>query len=254
MYHRLGEAHNDWERKYCVASQRFSAHMGALERAGHRVADIADFLAWLDGARNLPDGALVITFDDGFKGVYKHAFPVLKDHGWTATIFLVADLIGREDEWCRTSNPSGATYPLMNMDEILAMSAAGMRFHSHSRTHPRLPTLSDERLEDEVAGSRAALEGLLGTPVDCFAYPYGHLDVRVCDAVKRVGYRAAFSTQPGFNRPDVDRLRIRRLDVFGTDTAAMLLRKIHFGANDGSLGQVARYYWRRTTQRLRGAA
>jgi hypothetical protein len=63
-----------------------------------------------------------------------------------------------------------------------------------------------------------------------------------------------FSTQSGFNRRDVDRFRIRRIDVYGTDTPAMLLRKVRMGSNDGSLGHAASYYLDRLKSRLPGAA
>ena len=69
-------------------------------------------------------------------------------------------------------------------------------------------------------------------------------------AAQQAGYQAAFSTQPGFNRQDVDRFRLRRLDVFGTDTPAALLRKMRLGSNDGSLGQSLRYGARRLLARL----
>jgi len=72
----------------------------------------------------------------------------------------------------------------------------------------------------------------------------------VVAAVRAAGYRAAFSVQPGFNRRNVDRYRIRRLDVFGQDSPRELLRKIRFGSNDGSLATIGRYYW----NRLRSAA
>ena len=59
---------------------------------------------------------------------------------------------------------------------------------------------------------------------------------------------------PGFNRRDVDRFRIRRIDVYGTDTPAMLLRKIRLGSNDGSLGHAARYYLDRAEEPPAGSA
>jgi hypothetical protein len=72
----------------------------------------------------------------------------------------------------------------------------------------------------------------------------------VAEAARRAGYRGAFSTQPGFNRREVDRFRIRRIDVYGTDTPAMLLRKVRLGTNDGTLSALARYYAGRVKARL----
>jgi peptidoglycan/xylan/chitin deacetylase (PgdA/CDA1 family) len=185
--------------------------------------------------------------------VREHALPVLEALGWPFSVFLVSDLIGAADEWTRSSNPAGVTYPLLDRDEIRDMQGHGVSFHSHTRSHASLPTLDDSQLADQLAGSRAALAELLGREVSYLAYPFGHVDERVAAATRAAGYRAAFSTQPGFNRRDVDRFRIRRIDVFGTDTPAMLLRKIRLGSNDGSLGHAGRYYLSRLTSRIRGS-
>jgi len=252
MYHRVGEAHNSWEARYAISPRGFAAHMRALRRRGFRAIDIDDLVSWLEGGVALPEGTFLLTFDDGFRGVREHALPVLEELGWPCTVFLVSDLIGGQDDWTRQSNPSGQTYPLLDGGEIRDLQGRGVRFHSHTRSHASLPTLDDAALADQLRGSREALAELLGHEVRYIAYPFGHLDDRVEAATRAAGYRAAFSTQPGFNRPDVNRFRIRRLDVYGTDTPAMLLRKIRLGSNEGSLGHAARYYLDRIASRLRG--
>lgn len=251
MYHRVGFAHNDWEQRYCVSPERFAAHMQRLAEKGMRACSLAEFIAWTEGEQDLPEGSFLLTFDDGFLGVFEHAAPILGKLNWPATVFLVSNLIGKQDEWCRSQNPSGATYPLLDREHIDAMRHMGFTFQSHTRSHPDLTTLDDDALADQLAGSRAELEDLLGQSVSYLAYPFGRYDERVADAARAAGYRAAFSVQPGFNRRDVDPLRIRRLDVSGTDTPTMLARKIFFGANDGSWQQTVRYYGGRVAQRLR---
>lgn len=253
MYHRVGEVLNDWEARYAISPDNFATHMHALARKGYRAVGIDAFLDWLEGGATLPEGALLVTFDDGFRGVREHALPVLESLGWPFTVFLVSDLIGGQDVWTRASNPSGQTYPLLDEAEIREMQARGVSFHSHTRTHADLPTLDDAALADQLAGSRQALAGLLGHEVPYIAYPFGRLDARVEDATRAAGYHAAFSTQPGFNRQDVNRFRIRRIDVFGTDTSTMLLRKVKLGSNDGSLGHAVRYYFDRLKAHLPGA-
>jgi peptidoglycan/xylan/chitin deacetylase (PgdA/CDA1 family) len=250
MYHRIGSAHNDWERKYCVSPETFAMQMEALARTGWKAVSIDDFFAWLDGTAVLPEGAFLLTFDDGFLGVHDHAAPVLRRLDWPATVFLVSALIGERDVWCEKHNPDGHTYPLMDRAQILALREQGFSFHSHTRDHADLPTLDDNALARQLAGARDDLAALLGAPVDYLAYPYGRYDERVLEQAQRAGYRAAFSVQPGFNRPDVDRFRLRRLDVFGTDTPAMLRRKITLGSNDGSLAAVIRYNAARVLARL----
>jgi peptidoglycan/xylan/chitin deacetylase (PgdA/CDA1 family) len=250
MYHRVGIAHNAWEGRYCVSPNRFAEHMHRLAAQGRQACSLGDFFAWLEGNKELPEGSFLLTFDDGFLGVYEHAVPVLQDLGWPATVFLVSRLIGGQDVWCQTENPAGVTYPLMTRKDIEAMRVMGFSFHSHTRLHPDLTTLSDDELTQELTGSRKDLEELLQEPVTCLAYPYGQYDERVVTASRNAGYRIAFSTQPGFNRQNVDRYRIRRLDISGTDTPAMLERKVFFGSNDGSWRHSLRYYGARIRQRL----
>ncbi|MBI3772174.1 MAG: polysaccharide deacetylase family protein [Gammaproteobacteria bacterium] len=253
MYHRLGEAHNAWEQKYCVSPDRFAAQMRMLTNRGMKAVAIDDFIAWLDGKIQLPEGSFLLTFDDGFRGVRDYALPVLKQLGWPFTVFLVSDLIGGRDEWTRSSNPSGKTFPLLDADEIRDMQNHGVSFHSHTCNHASLPSLDDSALTHELVRSRESLAKLLTHEVSYLAYPFGHVDDRVEAAASKAGYRAAFSTRPGFNRLDENRFRVRRIDVFGSDTAAMLWRKIKFGSNDGSLTHTLGYYLDRIKSRLSGA-
>lgn len=245
MYHRLGESHNDWEKKYCVSPERFREHMQLLAKQGYHAVGINDFMDWMKGQRVLPEGSFLLTFDDGFLGIHDHAAAVLEPLKWPATVFLVSGLTGLCDEWCRDHNPSGATYPLLDQGHIESLRQRGFSFHSHTRSHPDLTSLSAPHLADELSGSRDDLTELLGEPVDYLAYPYGRYNAEVVGAAESAGYTAAFSVQPGFNRPDTDRFRIRRIDVFGTDTAAMLGRKIRFGSNDGTWKMSVLYYAKR---------
>ncbi len=252
MYHRVGEAINDVERKYCVGPRRFAAHMRALAAHGLRACGADEFFAWLDGEHPLPANRFVLTFDDGFRGVYEHALPVLTELGWPATMFLVTAHIGGRDDWTIRDDPSRRTHPLLARGEIAEMSRHGFAFQSHTRHHHDLTTIDDVMLRDELAGARADLEDLLGAAVPYLAYPFGRHDERVVAAARAAGYRAAFSVQPGFNRRQIDRFRIRRLDVFGRDTPMQLLRKLALGSNDGSLASAIRYYAGRVAARVSG--
>lgn len=250
MYHRIGEAHNNWERKYCVTPTQFKAHMSRLAADGWRALSLHEFFDWLEHGVSPSGNPFLLTFDDGFLGLHAHAADVLTHLGWPATVFLVSGLIGRTDEWCVGHNPSGETYPLLSSMHIRELATLGFTFQSHTRTHADLPSLSDHQLNEELRISRAELATLLGHSVDYLAYPYGHHDERVIRLTRDAGYRAAFSVQPGFNRVDVDRFRLRRLDVFGSDSEQALARKINLGSNDGSLWNTLHYRGSRILARL----
>ncbi|MDW8322986.1 MAG: polysaccharide deacetylase family protein [Burkholderiales bacterium] len=250
MYHRIDTPRNAWEARYAVSPRRFAAHMQALHRSGYRAVPIAALIGWLEGRGSLPQGAIAITFDDGFLSVYEHALPVLETLAWPFTVFLVSDRIGGTDTWSVNQNPSGRTYPLLGIDHIRAMQRLGVDFQSHTRTHPSLPRLNETALVEELLGSRMALGELLGREVYYLAYPFGHVDDRVEAAARAAGYRAAFSTFSGFNRRKINPFRIRRIDVFGTDSARRLLRKVALGSNEGGLDAQLRYYWGRIKGRM----
>jgi len=250
MYHRIGRATNAWEKKLCISADNFRAQMQKLYSKGYTTCSIDDFINWLYGNCQLPRKSFLITFDDGYAGIYQHAYPVLKEKNWSATVFLVSSLIGKQDIWCQHENPSGKSYQLLDPAQILEMAERGFSFHSHSRRHSDLRLLDNQQLENEVHGSREDIETLLNKPVRYIAYPYGRCNDNVVNVVKNAGYKAAFSVQPGFNRHDVDPYRIRRLDVFGTDTANHLLRKIKYGSNNGAISQTYHYYSRRILSRI----
>ena len=250
MYHRVGKPESQTDQRYCVMPTRFAEQMKVLARHGHRGVSIERLLDWMDGGPPLNDKDIVITFDDGFRGVLEHAFPVLNALGWPATVFLVADEIGGTDEWHSATDPMGVRHRLLSADDIRTLQVGGWSFHSHTCTHASLTQLDDESLRTELVRSRAALTDLLGNQPYCLAYPYGHVDDRVEAAARKAGYRAAFSVQPGFNRRDVNPFRIRRIDVFGFDTPRVLLLKVRLGSNQGGLRHAAAYYWRQASRRL----
>jgi len=94
------------------------------------------------------------------------------------------------------------------------------------------------------------IEREIEAAVASFAYPYGLFDEQVVEAVAAAGYRAACTTRPGFNRPGIDPLRLRRIEVFGTDAVWRLAQKIRFGCNTSGVTRPMRYYWGRLRARV----
>jgi len=248
MYHAVGAAKTPWEKRYCVSPHRFEQHLDAVIGAGYYVCTLAEFCLWWTGRSPLPPHSVLFTFDDGYRGVYQYAAPVLLSKKLSFAVFVVTAALGESDTWLEGVNEERS--PLMTLEELRELAAAGVGIGSHSRHHADLPTLSSPALLDEIGGSRSELEKVLGQPVECFAYPYGRANHEVRNTVAQCGYRYAFSTRSGLNRRDADPFMIRRIDVYGTDTPAMLLRKLQFGTNDGSLLVAGRYYARRAAQRL----
>ena len=90
-----------------------------------------------------------------------------------------------------------------------------MEIGAHSRHHPRLPELGESGLDEEVAGAKHDLEGILAVPVTQFCYPYGAAGVRERETVRRAGFAAAVTVRRGRALPGGDLFDLPRVMVGG---------------------------------------
>lgn len=251
MYHQIGDnSANDWERHYFISPRRFSEHISALRDSQHRVVSLDSLEHWLTGMVDFDSDIIIITFDDGYQGVFDHGFPVLAANEFPFSVFLVSARIGGHDEWTGNERASQSFSKLLSDTHIREMAQAGVSFGSHSRWHTDLTRLAPENCLDDLMRSREELQKLLNQEVFSLAYPYGAYNEAVRDAAAKAGFRLAFSTRSGFHIRTDDRLAVRRLDVSGTDTASQLMRKIRYGTNDGSWRTSTSYYLNRARQVL----
>jgi peptidoglycan/xylan/chitin deacetylase (PgdA/CDA1 family) len=188
----------------------------------------------LAGEDELPAGAVLVTFDDGYRNVVENALPVLRGLGVPWVMFLVPALVGTQrsiwtaelEWWCREDPglpqlkrrlkrmsqasraealrgllPADARLPacdssLCSWDEMRRWLGPGVAVGSHGLRHESLSTCDDATLERELESSRRAIEDETGSPVAALAYPNGDYSPRVIDAARRCGYEIAFTTVP----------------------------------------------------------
>ncbi len=187
MYHRVVPilpAHDPFHM--CTSIATFESHLRWLSARGYTGLP----LGALTQTRSIPRRSVVITFDDGYRDTYLHAWPILRRFNFPASIFLVGDAIGDESEFDAWAGYGSV--PMLSVDEIRIMHRARVDFGSHSCSHPAsLVDLSDAQLGDELRRSRAIIEGILDAPIAHFAYPNSKLDSRVEEAVGDAGYTLA---------------------------------------------------------------
>ena len=189
----------------------FAEQMKLLRDVGVRVVSLTAVADENRGCSNHENEA-VLTFDDGFRNVYEHAFPVLQNYGFPATVFLVTDYCEKTNSWPgQTIRIDGE--PLLRWSEIQEMSRAGISFGSHTRTHPDLRKLSIKQAEEELANSKKAIADATGLPVDTFAYPYGAYDAAL-RTLARQHFRLACSTRLGFVKRDSDPFALERIEMY----------------------------------------
>jgi peptidoglycan/xylan/chitin deacetylase (PgdA/CDA1 family) len=199
-----------------VHPRRFDRHMRWLNRSGLRGVSMHQLLrAHRD---NRQHGLVGLTFDGGYTDFVTEVMPILARYGFSATVFVVARLLGGHNKW----DQPGPHKSLMTASDVWRAAAAGMEIGSHSLTHQRLPDSDERVLQDEVRRSRALLSELTGQDVTGFCYPYGEVTAREVAAVRSAGYDYACALR---RTPNASLYAIPRTQISDRDRAAHLFAK-----------------------------
>lgn len=226
LYHAVGPA-AEAAGPYVMPVTRFEAHMRWIRRLGYRAISLDEFVRCQQQKQFPPPKSVVITLDDGYEDNYLHAYPVLHRHDTPATIFLVSNTVGRGNDW--NSKGALAGRPMLSWEQVRKMSADGISFGAHSKSHPKLTEIHPDEAAAEITGSRAEIERELGEPVSAFAYPYGIHDEAVRDLAGQAGYQAACTVDPGLNGLATSPFSLSRAEIWGTDSIIRLWLALWLG-------------------------
>lgn len=177
----------------------------------------------LEGRVSAPRKPVAITFDDGYRCVLEHALPVLEEAGFTATLFAVTAVVGKETDWYVPKG--GRPFEHAGWDELERAALRGFEIGSHSVNHQRLTTLDPSRMAEELQRSRAEIRARLGS-CNHFAYPFGAVPEGAEQALRRAGYRTASTTRRGLNRRGRSLLALRRQMISRTTGPGRFRRRL----------------------------
>jgi peptidoglycan/xylan/chitin deacetylase (PgdA/CDA1 family) len=186
-YHAVSPS---WPADLSVTPDALAEQLDHLRRRGYRGVTFTEAVT-----RRARQRRVAVTFDDAFASVERLARPILAALDWPATVYAVTDFAGTGaplawsgiDDWQRT--PHAGELAGLDWDALRTLQDAGWEMGSHTVTHPRLTTLDDARVDDELQRSRTTMSDALGTDCASVAYPYGDVDARVVAAARRAGYR-----------------------------------------------------------------
>ncbi|MES0880873.1 polysaccharide deacetylase family protein [Roseibium sp. SCP14] len=211
MYHSVAGGVDERYKTWCVTPARFSQHMCALADNGYTVLGVSAALNKLDAGVSLPENAVVLTFDDGLRDFLDEAFPVLDRHGFQATLYVVAGLIGSRSKWLR---PLGeGEREMLRAEEIRHLHECGIEIGAHSLSHPELDILDIASCEREIRGSRHLLEEITGSQVKAFAYPHGYASATTRRLTREAGFTSAVRVRHALSHTSENRFGLSRLII-----------------------------------------
>jgi peptidoglycan/xylan/chitin deacetylase (PgdA/CDA1 family) len=249
MYHSICEDPEPTTAPYykvCTSPRRFAEHLNCLEALGCRGVTLSEGLSFLNRKSGFADSRVrdpevhpverrtlasavskpvALVFDDGFRDFYTAAYPILRSHGFAATMNLPTAFIG-------TSNRIFKGRECLTWSEVRELHHEGIEFGAHTVNHPRLAFLPWTEIRSEVSDSKKEIEDQLGAPVRTFAYPYDYpqSDPVFCTRFRELlassGLESSVTTIVGRATPRNQVLELPRLPVNTDDDSALLAAKL----------------------------
>ena len=176
LYHHINQVPSSvGERILNVPPEMFRQQMQYLKDKKYKTLTEDEFYKILEQGSNPKQKSVLISFDDGYEDTYSQAFPILKEFGFKATLFIPVD-----------------KKELTNA-EIKEMSDYGLDIESHTLSHQSLTqTISQNKMISEIYLSRDKLSAIINKPVDVFAYPYCVYNNTNLNLIKHSSYKIAF--------------------------------------------------------------
>ena len=190
---------------YDLTPTELRQHFEQIKSSQLTPISLDQLIAHLRTGSLLPEKPILLTFDDGYGGHYRYAYPLLKEYGYPAVFSIHTSWVGVN---VGRTHVSWQELRTMAQDPLVTIA-------SHSKTHPALTRLSNQKLAQEVVDSKKILEARLDRPVKYFTYPYGFHDARVKQAVAKAHYLAALAyavPTERFSNQSADLLSLARFE------------------------------------------
>lgn len=201
-----------------VSQSQFREHLAWFKRLGYHTLSLEAYTRGLHQGHNPPPRSFAITFDDGYEEVLTLGLPVLREFGFSATVFAVPGMA--VNAW------DDGRARLLTAAQMRELDRSGVRIEAHTSHHVHLTRAGTALVKHEIADSKSRLEEILGRPVTLFAYPYGATNDDVDRYVAEAGYEAAFATDRAPRDHAENLYRLRRVVVFPRNNVWEILWKV----------------------------
>jgi peptidoglycan/xylan/chitin deacetylase (PgdA/CDA1 family) len=234
MYHRVAECEPGVPMPtWTVTPGRMRAQLAALLSAGYSAWPLSKVLAFGQESRPIPSNVFVITFDDGYQNNYSMAWPILKELGMPATIFLATAYLDTKhpfpfDDWQLAGSsavPPCSWLPLSTEECVEMLDDGLIEFGSHTHTHQSFLGRV-EAFRQDLRASFTILSQRFGIVHPSFAFPFGHTSPELIAAALEEDVSCALTVRAERARLERNWPCFGRFCVEDDDTAATIAAKL----------------------------
>jgi peptidoglycan/xylan/chitin deacetylase (PgdA/CDA1 family) len=238
-YHRvLPDLREAGSPVFTLTPDQFEAQMAWLRREGVRSLSLDEYGAMARGEADVPERAVLVTFDDGYADNYHVAWPLARRYGVKLNLFLCTGLVsGEVARTYETTNPglfaSQAAHPELwrplTWVQAREMREGGVGFGLHSHTHGNHGRMTAAEVRCEIERGLSLFTRELGIRPTAFAFPGGSFGTYTDETVRLLteyGFTLLFTTRLGRTRVAAGGPLISRLVVYQEDSLPAWRRKL----------------------------
>lgn len=178
VYHNIVKDESEIEYDYMqTTAETFEKQMTGLMKLGYKPISYEDLVAYSKGEKAIPKWSFLVTFDDGYDGVYEYAYEIAKKYNIPMTSFIIDDCVGIDGYY--------------TWEQAKQMHDSGiMTIYSHGLTHARYNEKTSEELVSETEKAYENLRENLDDDniLKVFTYPYGLCTDDGRQALEEAGY------------------------------------------------------------------
>ncbi len=161
----------------------------------------------------LPQKAVIVSFDDGFRSVYENAYPIMKKYAIKGNVYLPTAYIGEKPQF-------------MDWDMVKEMSS-DFEFQAHTHRHVDIRTLTKEEMQAEITRTDAFFKEKVGYLPRAFCMPFGAYDRRSVKALKETGrYDYLLGSYYGTIKGKMQGRVLPRIGVSNDDSLSLFIKKL----------------------------
>ena len=202
MYHYTSEPPEDADKyrtDLSVSPANLRRQLEYLQANGYTTIDFYELARGLANRQTLPEKPVILTFDDGYRDNYEHAFPLLQAFGMKGVFFIITEPINFNDP------------RYVSWEMVREMADAGMSMEIHTVSHPNLADLDDEKAQQQIVGAQEEIAAHTGYLPRFLSYPGGDYDDETIQIARDAELWGAVTTRYGTYHQRANRYEWRRV-------------------------------------------